>query len=155
MILTDLTHAAQQIPITPSFKQALAFIHAVKNKEMPDGRIDINGSDVFAWVQSYETETKDGEPVFEIHRKYVDVQYMSRGEEIIGWAPVDQLAITVPYDEPNDTSFGTLAMEKMTPLHLCAGQLALFFPTDGHAARRVLYKPVCVKKIVVKVALEQ
>ena len=52
---------------------------------MEDGRHPIDGEAIFALVSTYETEP-EGARSFEAHRKYIDVQYLLSGREIIHWA---------------------------------------------------------------------
>jgi biofilm protein TabA len=92
-------------------------------------------------------------PKLEFHRKYIDVQYMASGEEVIGWASVERVTITAAYDEEKDIAFGTAPLSEVTPLHLSAGQLVVLYPKDAHAPKLAAGKPSQVKKIVVKVAV--
>jgi YhcH/YjgK/YiaL family protein len=115
---------------------------------LTDGRVEIDGDKVYALVQSYETVATD-EPRFEAHRKYLDVQYLASGEEVIGWASIDRLIVGVPYDEAKDASLGRVS----PPVRLSSGQLAVLYPADAHAPKLAAGAPAPVKKIVVKVAV--
>ena len=92
MIVTDVSHLAEQAALTPALQKALDFLRKVEGQLLPDGRIDIDGNNVYALMQSYETVAA-GEPVFEGHRKYLDVQYIAAGEEVIGWAWIDRATV--------------------------------------------------------------
>jgi YhcH/YjgK/YiaL family protein len=116
--------------------------------------VEIDGDRVFALVQSYQTVAA-GDPVLcEAHRKYIDVQYVAAGEEVIGWASTGRLTITADYDQAKEAWFGTLPPADTTFVRLAAGELAVLYPTDGHAPRLAAGAPAAVKKIVVKVAVE-
>ena len=151
MIVTSLEHALEQIALTPSLRKAIDFLQQSHTQKLADGRIEIAGNTVYALVQSYETLA--GEPKFEAHRKYVDVQYVASGKEVIGWAFIDRLVIGVPYDESKDVCFGSVPPGDMTLVRLSAGQLAVLYPTDAHAPKLAARTPSPVKKIVVKVAV--
>ena len=70
--------------------------------------MEIDGEKVFALVQKYETVVMDV-PKFETHKKYIDVQYIVSGEEIIGWAPYGQdTTATETYDVLKDICFRTV-----------------------------------------------
>jgi len=152
MIVTDVTHLAEQATLTPALQKALAFLQGLTGEPLADGRIEIDGSNAYALVQSYETQA-DGDWVFEGHRKYLDIQYILSGEEVIGWAFIDRVAITMAYDPAKDAWLGTVPAAEITPVRLTAGQLAVLYPTDAHAPKRAAGAPMPVKKIVVKVAV--
>jgi biofilm protein TabA len=154
MIVTDIAHLGEQAALTPALRKALDFLRRVEGQTLADGRIEIDGNNVYAIAQSYQT-IEDGEWAFEGHRKYLDVQYVVTGEEIIGWADAACVAITVPYDPAKDAWLGTVPAEQVTPVRLRAGQLAVLYPEDAHAPKRAAGQPRPVKKIVVKVTTEQ
>jgi biofilm protein TabA len=151
MIVTDLDHAAEQIALTPGLQKALAFLQQVRSQTLADGRVDIDGDQVYALIQSYDTRV--GEPKFEAHRKYLDIQYIAAGEEVIGWTSLDRMIVDAPYDEVKDASLGRALAPDMTPVHLTAGQFAVLYPSDAHAPKLAAGAPTAVKKIVVKVAV--
>ena len=154
MIVTDLEHTPEQIRHTPAMQKALDFLRTVQGQELADGKIEIDGSRVYALVQSYRT-VPPAEPIsYEAHRKYIDVQYVMAGQEVIGWAPEGRLAVTSDYEEAREAWFGKLAAGQATFVWLGAGDLAVLYPTDGHAPRLAAGEPSLVKKIVVKVAVE-
>ncbi|MBI3755405.1 MAG: YhcH/YjgK/YiaL family protein [Deltaproteobacteria bacterium] len=82
----------------------------------------------------------------------MDIQYIVSGEEAIGWVPAERMAITEAYDIEKDICFGTASKEEITMVRLQAGQLAVFYPEDGHAPKLAAGQPSAVFKIVVKVA---
>jgi biofilm protein TabA len=152
MIFTDLGHIDHQIPLTPVLRKALTFLHQPEIHNLEDGKIEIDGDTAFAIVQRYETMTT-GTPKFEYHLKYLDIQFIVSGEEVIGWAPAEKLAIIEPYDATKDVCFGRVVEGTWTPLRLQAGQLAVFWPEDGHVPKMAAGTPATVMKIVVKVAV--
>jgi YhcH/YjgK/YiaL family protein len=133
-------------------QKALTFLRLHNILGLADGKVEIDGDRVFALVQRYETMINDA-PKFEYHRKYIDVQFIVSGEEVIGWAPVALMTITEAYDAAKDICFGAMAIGKWTPIHLQAGQLAVLWPEDGHAPKLASGAPSPVMKIVVKVAV--
>jgi len=151
MIVTDVAHLAEQASLTPALRKALAFLANLPGQPLPDGRIVIDGNNAYAIVQSYETQA--GDWLFEGHRKYLDIQYIFSGEEVIGWAHIDRAAVTMPYDPAKDAWLGTVPADEITPVRLSAGQLAVLYPTDAHAPKHAAGVPGPVKKIVVKVAV--
>ncbi|MEK7688726.1 MAG: YhcH/YjgK/YiaL family protein, partial [Deltaproteobacteria bacterium] len=141
----------RQFLMTTALKKAIDFLRRPDIRNLADGRVDIDGQDVFALVQRYET-VKTDTPKFEYHRKYIDIQYIVSGKEVIGWAPVERMVITEAYDMEKDICFGTVPKEEITPVYLQTGHLAVLYPEDGHAPKLAAGKPSHVVKIVVKVA---
>ena len=138
--------------MTPSLRKAFEFLRGRDLLQLPDGRMEIDGDRVFALVQRYETVRTDA-PLFEYHRKYLDVQFIASGGEAIGWAPAERVSVTEAYDAGKDICFGTIAPGTWTPVHLQAGQLAVLWPEDAHAPKGAAGPPSRVMKIVVKVAV--
>jgi biofilm protein TabA len=154
MIVAKLEHMTGQIAPTPNMQRALDFLRQVRGRDLPDGRVEIDGDRVFSLVQSYQTVAADDPVLCEAHRKYIDVQYVAAGQEVIAWASTDHLTVTADYDETKEAWFGTLPAADTTFVRLAAGELAVLYPTDGHAPRLAASAPAAVKKIVVKVAVE-
>jgi YhcH/YjgK/YiaL family protein len=152
MVVTDLDHLDHQISVNHGLRKAFAFLRSPDTHGLADGRIEIEGDRVFALVQRYETMVTDA-PKFEFHRKFIDVQFIVSGEEVIGWAPSELMTVTEAYDAGKDICFGSVAKGTWTPVHLQAGQLAVLWPEDGHAPKLAVRAPASVMKIVVKVAV--
>ncbi len=152
MIATDLEHISGQIAMTPAMQKAIDFLRQNRGRELPAGKVEIDGKRVVASVQAYETIVTDA-PKMEAHRKYIDVQFIVSGEEVIAWTPLERLTITQAYDETKDNCFGTVPSKEVTRVYLRAGQLAVLYPEDGHAPKLAAGKSAPVNKIVVKVAV--
>jgi biofilm protein TabA len=152
MVVTDLEHLAGQVDMTPGMKKALDFLKTAGSKNYADGRVEIDGDRVFALVQSYDTIATDA-PKFEGHRKYIDVQFVLSGEEVIGWAMLNRATVTIEYMPDKDVWLGTIPAADVTDVRLSAGQAAVLYPIDAHAPKLAAGKPSWVKKIVVKVAV--
>jgi YhcH/YjgK/YiaL family protein len=154
MIVTRLDRIEEQARMTPALGKAAAFLRRPDIASLPDGRVEIDGDRVFALPQRYETVVMDP-PRFEYHRRYIDIQFIVTGEEVIGWAPAGRVQVTEAYDPAKDIAFGTVPAGQVTAVHLTAGELAVLYPDDGHAPRLAAGAPSPVFKIVVKVAVEE
>ena len=155
MIVCHIEQLAQQVATTPAMQRALEFLKSVPAEGLPDGRVDLDGDTVYAIVQSYNSVVPSGPILFEAHRQFLDVQYVQSGEEVIAWAPVDQVQVTQPYGGGIDALLGHVAEDNITRVKLTPGYLAVLWPTDAHAPRVAVAEAVPVKKIVVKVAVGQ
>src|SRR3989304_7914314 len=134
MIVTDLSNIDYQISMTSVIKKAIDFLRRTNIHSLADGRVEIDGQQVFAIIQRYETVIA-GVPKFEHHKKYVDIQYVASGEEVIGWAPADEITVTEAYDVDKDICFGTVPKGEITPVYMRSGQAAGLYPEDGQAPR--------------------
>ncbi len=152
MIVTDLNHIDRQLSMTESLNKAIAFLRQLDTGKLTEGKVEIDGQRVFALLQRYETVTADA-PKFEYHKKYIDVQYIVSGEEVIGWVPADRITVTEEYEADKDICFGKVPRHEITSICLGTGQLAVLYPEDGHAPRLAARRPSTVWKIVIKVAL--
>ena len=152
MIAVPLALADRQAPALPGLDLALAFLRRPDAAALPDGRYELDGERVYAIVQRYETLA--GEPRFEAHRRYADVQYLAAGSEVIAAAPLAALRVTEAYDPGADICFGAVPPGRASRLSLAAGELAILYPEDAHAPRLAAGAPAPVTKIVVKVEIK-
>jgi len=151
MIVTRLELLTSQIAITPALGTALSWLASARDQNLPDGRVEIDGSKVYALVQSYDSKP---EPRFEAHRRYLDIQYIVSGKEQFGWTALENLVPADPYNPEKDVVKGSVAAEAASFVKLSSGYLAVVWPADAHAPGMADGEPSPVKKIVVKVILE-
>ncbi len=130
------------------FSLAFDFIEGCKRKALIDGKYEIDGRKVFAIVQRYQTQPSD-KLVWEAHRKYIDLQYIIKGSEKIGYGHINQMEAISEYIETDD-----YILFKGDGDYLVLNQefFAIFFPHDCHKVRiNPDGESVSVKKIVVKI----
>ena len=127
--------------------QAFEFLKTLA-PDTPDATYEIAGRDVYAMVQSYDTEAVPP-PILEAHRNYIDIQYCIAGAEYIAVAPLDESTIKTPYDGAKDVAF-YYAQKMMTLCAMAPGRFVLLFPTDAHFAKYAAETPCRIKKAVVK-----
>lgn len=136
----------------PLFARAFDYLRTF-DRATPDGKRVIEEEKLFALPQRYETAPAATKR-FEAHRRYIDIQYVLEGEEIIEHAPIERLPeVTEAYCAERDVMFFRDPAATSRTL-LRAGDFAVYFPADGH-------KPCCqagdtpsaVRKIVMKIAV--
>jgi len=116
--------------------------------KLPDGKHSIEGNSIFALLSTYVTE-KETEKLFEAHKKYIDIQYIINGKEIIYWSLIENLTSKGGYSEQKDIIF--LEGENITGLPVMKNNFCVFFPQDAHKPGCISGKPEKVRKVVVKV----
>jgi YhcH/YjgK/YiaL family protein len=135
-------------------KSIFDFIKTVTIKT-ENKRYDICGNDVYALVQQY-TPHPLSEGKIEAHRKYIDIQAIIRGKEIIGISKLNTLKEITAYDSEKDYSLFENAPEQTSHVKLCAGDFMILFPEDGHMPGiSVDGQSSEIKKVVVKVLCEK
>ena len=148
MILDTLDRASHYSPLGPNIVRGLSWLAGFR-PDLPDGRYPIEGDAVYALVQSYGTAAPE-EKKFESHRRYLDIQYIASGTEVIQYAPVGTLVPATAYDTAKD--YLLYADPKhSTPLLLTPGSFAIFYPQDGHKPGCVAGSPSQIKKVVIKI----
>jgi YhcH/YjgK/YiaL family protein len=117
------------------------------------GKYDIDGENIFALINEYQAKP-ESEGKLEAHRKYIDVQYVIDGEELMGYAPLGNQTILEPYKEENDVIFykGEKSFTKVEE-----GMFAIFFPSDVHMpgikTGNLSKSDSKIKKLVIKVRI--
>jgi len=147
MILDHLNNASKYSLLNPGFSQAFAWLDETGLETIEPGRYPITGEDVYAQVSEYTTKPET-ECRPESHRKYTDIQVMVKGKERIGWEPLGNQNVSVPYNVEADIQF--YAGHPDT-IELQAGYFAVFFPHDIHMPCIETGGLQLVRKIVIKV----
>lgn len=147
MIIDKIQNAGIYKNLDPNIDKALDYLSRTDFSKIEKGRYDIDGNSVYALVNEYVTKSKN-EAKLESHKKYLDVQYMAHGSELIGYAPFSNQEIAVPYIEENDIIFynGDKSYSRLEK-----GMFAILFPQDLHMPGIKIDNPLQVKKVVVKV----
>ncbi len=150
MILDTLANAQRYHVLGPKFVKAFQFLAAPETAALTKGKYEIDGTDIFAIVNEYDTIDITGEQM-ESHKKYIDIQYMVSGEEQIGHDFLVSQTPSKAYDTEKD--FMLFAEKPSFFTRLAQGTFAIFFPTDLHMPNLKVDASIPVKKIVIKVSV--
>lgn len=150
MIIDRIDNASFYYSIHPKFKYAFDYLDQIDIHTIPAGKYEMDGDAVYALVQEYNTKLKE-QGVWEAHRSYIDLQYVVQGVEGIGYANIHHLK-QGEYDAAKD----------FLPLHgegdfvtVHSGSFMLLLPEDGHMPGMAVGVPAPVKKIVIKISVDQ
>ncbi|HKB92139.1 MAG TPA: YhcH/YjgK/YiaL family protein [Opitutaceae bacterium] len=110
-------------------------------RELSDG--------IFAIEQAYLTKPRT-EGKFESHRRYLDIQVVIAGEEMMDIADLGLFQVKDPYIVERDLAFYH-DISGFSSLWIRAGEAAIFFPQDVHKPSLQIASPQLVRKTVVKV----
>lgn len=115
-------------------------------------RYDIDGDNLYAPVSEYLTKNEE-DARYEAHQKYIDIQYVVSGKELIGVAPVSQKKdVLEAYDSTKDIEFLTVTGGENRPA--LPDKFFIFFPDDAHRPGLKDGENSPVRKIVVKVKVD-
>jgi YhcH/YjgK/YiaL family protein len=143
MILDSLNHIENYKGLGNVYK-ALEFLKNTDFSKMEVGRYELS-DDIYYLIQEYDCIERC---VGEAHKKYIDVQYIFEGEEVMTVASIDCEKKLVEENPEKDVWFYSC---ESTPFLLKEGNFAVYFPNDIHMATVVPNKKTSVKKVVVKV----
>ena len=97
-------------------------------------------------VQQATTKSAEGAK-FEAHRNYLDIQYIVKGEEYVGWAPLETLEMEGEYNAAKDKA--TL-VGHADFMRIGEGYCYVVYPEDAHIPGAYLENPCDIIKLVVK-----
>ncbi|MDR2760666.1 MAG: YhcH/YjgK/YiaL family protein [Rickettsiales bacterium] len=156
MIFDKLENFSFYASLNPRFNAALRWINSADIKKLPPnaGKITIDGDNVFAFVNEYNTKLPSEELFFEGHLKYIDIQLMIAGRETMKMTCKDgHEKTTIPYDAAKEKYFA--AAQKSVSISIKEGEFVIFFPQDLHKCdMRFAIESELVRKIVFKAAVK-
>jgi len=147
MILDILENSSRYASLHPAFAAAFKWLREQSCATLPIGRTDIDGDRLYASVQR-EAGRGQGVAKFETHRRYIDIQYLAEGSDVMGWAHAGNGLKNLGYDSSRDLEFYADRPTLWIPVP--TGHFAIFFPDDAHAPMAGMEFMV---KVVVKVAV--
>jgi YhcH/YjgK/YiaL family protein len=147
MIFDKIENSVIYENISPLIKKAFDYLKQTDFSKMENGKHTVDGENLFAMLQEYDTKN-DGDAKLEAHRKYIDMQYVIWGEELIGVCPLIDQTPCKDYDAENDYALydDTCSFVKINPR-----QFAVLFPQDLHKPGIKVDGSIKVKKVVMKV----
>ena len=118
---------------------------------MDPGVYEIQGNEIYAQVFDVVTGSAE-EKRPEVHEKYIDVQFLASGEELLGFTPdTGSYEVDERFDDKDLIFYKSVENEgfiKATP-----GCFSVFFPEDVHRPAVAVGEPMEVRKVVVKVSV--
>ena len=155
MIYGNIHAKETEAAYTPAIRKALDILRNTDVSEMNHGKYTIDGDKLILQINEITTGPKETKRP-EVHRRYIDVQYMVHGHELIGFYPrYKDGGVLEDNLDRNDVLFykeRSDVHEIMLPM--TDGCYAIFFPEDIHRPCCMMDTPEDVKKIVLKVRLD-
>ncbi len=147
MIFDSLEYIETYRNIHPRIYEGLKLLHCDFSK-MADGRYQVDEDNLFFMLQTYET--KSDNTLAEAHKKYIDIQCVLTGAEVIGVGSLNEMTEVESHPE-KDFALYRGALDRLT---LTPGKFIILWPQDAHAAGIAAGQPGICHKCVVKVRID-
>ena len=146
MITDKIENAKLYYSLHPKFKEAF---EALIKGDFVLGKNEID-KDLYVNYEEYKTYPIE-ERRFEAHKKYIDVQFVIKGEEKMGVCDVSETNVLEEYDGDRDVMF--LSAKSPDFIIVKEGCFVIFYPDDAHMPCLLIDKSNDVKKFVAKVKI--
>jgi len=149
MILDTLKNFRAYYCLNRGFEKAFGFLSRADLEDLPADKYEIEGEKIFAIIVNDFGEKKE-EGLLEVHRKYVDIQFVLSGTDEMAWKPKSLcLSPIADYDEKNDAQNFHDKPDTWISVH--PNSYVIFFPEDAHMA---MVSSGIIHKVIVKVAVD-
>ncbi|ELZ4699878.1 YhcH/YjgK/YiaL family protein, partial [Enterococcus faecalis] len=104
MIIAEQSEFRKYVSVNPYFSKVCDFLENTDLKNLEDGRIDIDGDNVFANCMTYVADGIQGEQ-FETHKKYLDIHLVILNTEAMAVSSLSNSKLKVEFDAQKDIGF--------------------------------------------------
>ena len=143
MIVCPFKDIKRYEAVIPGLAEAMAEIE--KLTDLTPRTIPLSGRNKIL-VQANTTKAAEGQ-LLEAHREFLDIQYILKGGETVGWAPIEQLTLDGEFNTTKDAGMYAGECDFMD---IRAGYCYVVFPEDGHMPGSHLTTAKQYKKLVIK-----
>jgi YhcH/YjgK/YiaL family protein len=130
--------------------KAFAYLRDTDLENVASGKYNLDGDNVYVSVTEGPTKTFENTK-WEAHRKYIDIQYVVRGKEQMGVAPLSKAVNIEPYNSDKDIGFYQVPEDDCKYYVAEPGTFLIFFPQDAHRPSIKTEGTDADKKIVIKI----
>lgn len=131
---------------------ALNYLSDMPKNEFPQGSITLIDDILLANPVKFISK-QENTCLFEAHKKYIDLHYMVKGEEIISIANTSSLIQTTSYELEKDIAFYDGISDGKYLLK--PGLFMVCWPNDAHKVGVMNNTPTEVQKIVFKIKINE
>ncbi len=139
-----------RILLDRKINERIAFVKNQPLESLPTGKYVID-DDSYYMVQEYMSKDEENCKL-EAHKKYVDVQMIVSGKEIIKTCALDGLKEKTPYNDEKDVAF-YFSNANLKENHLMDGDYMILYPEDAHMPGMKDDISSTVRKVVIKVRI--
>ncbi len=145
MIIDRIENAEKYTNLHKDFKLVFDFLKAHDLNTLECGRHELRGNEVFFNLQEYTTKQTQK---LEAHKKYIDIQVVANGEELMGYTNINKTTVKEEYNEEKDVMFLNGSVDK---LHADNKTFLIFYPEDAHMPALSVNEDKTVKKAIFKI----
>ncbi len=148
MIFSSLAQSSRYTALHPLFQRAFDTMRETDFFAFAPGRYPIMGEDMFFIVEHAQGKPQT-DAWLEAHRRYIDIQLVLEGDEVMGWKPLADCHNPMSeHSRERDIRFfrdAPASWLAVPPDHFC-----IFFPDDAHAP---LVGSGAIRKVIFKIAV--
>lgn len=149
MILDHLSRARRYSALHPGFAAAWDVLESGRLEGLAPGKHELDGERLYVMLLNDPGRGRQAARL-EAHRKYIDIQCVLSGTDLMGWRALSQCSrVETEYDPAKDVGFYAPPIE--TWIEVPQGHFVIFYPDDPHAP---LAGEGPLRKAVFKVAVE-
>ena len=137
---------------SPILQKGLRYLINTDFSKVSNGRHVICGDDMFAIISEYSPEDKEKRKP-ETHEKYIDIQYIISGEEIMGYKNFSQASMVLEDHLIEKDIVFYKGIDNESEIKLQQGMFAIFFPWDIHRPGCISKTDIEVRKVVLKIKI--
>ena len=143
MIIDTIDNLGKYVALNPLFADVVEFLKTNDLQTMEVGKYPIKDKDLFLNLSLAKQRTKDT-AILETHINMIDIQIPITCAETFGYTPLEDLPDFEYKAEKDITKY--CDTKAQTYVTVNPGQMAIFFPQDGHA-------PCIIEKEEIKKAI--
>lgn len=143
MIICPWSDIKRYESVIPGLAEAIEFVNNLTNFE--PATYPLSGGNKILVQQG--TTKAAATSLAEAHREYLDIQYVVKGHEYAGWAPLSEMQLEGEFDTAKDKGkySGNFVFTRID-----AGKCYVVYPEDGHMPGVHLDTPSEYTKLVIK-----
>lgn len=130
MIIDTIENLDKYVALNPLFADVVEFLKSHDLKTMDPGKYPIKDKDLFLNLSQAGQCTKET-AFLETHREMIDIQIPITCAETFGYSSLSDLPAYEYNSEKDITKYGDTKAQTYVTVN--PGQMAIFFPQDGHA----------------------
>lgn len=146
MILDYIDNLKRYAQVIPNFEQVEKMLSQLTT--LAEGVYPLNDTDKLMIVSGETLPVNDGK--FEYHQRYLDIQIVLEGSELMVWQTIDKLTVDDEFDQQNDIGFmnGTGHC-----FEISQKMFYIVYPEDAHMPGRHEAVANTFKKAVFKIKI--
>jgi YhcH/YjgK/YiaL family protein len=151
MIFDTIENRKLYTSISQRINDALDYLSVTDFSTLEPGRFEIDNDNLFALVQEYDSIPEE-QGKWECHRRYIDIQFVVKGIEMMGFRSINGMKTITEYNPEKDIAF---LSGDGNYVRVAKDSFCIFFPEDAHKPKLAPDNMTGkVKKVVIKIKVD-